>query len=303
MLQQRPLMYYIIVTHDNLNFALRGDRTALCSYENLLSFLAALSILLILVRRDFFRNDHRHNVRLPLLFGVQFLILWIFHHRYRVVLLPNIVIVVCCGSILADICFFQIAFVGLESFTRVSLILTSQLERVLTWMQDRDRWTCLLHLAELLIRLGSTFKVVYCLWFGCSRRWPWHVTDVTETRYSTRIVAFLIAARVLARVIETCLVLRCWLGEQLIRVSGRVSSQLRTAYFGLMASCCRLLSLRPLRWVEHRLLFLLLRRHGSRCATAQIILGVIGHLGSNCVTLLRCREVVLALPYACCQLA
>lgn len=68
-------MYYIIVTHDNLNFALRGDRTALCSYENLLSFLAALSILLILVRRDFFRNDHRHNVRLPLLFGVQFLIL------------------------------------------------------------------------------------------------------------------------------------------------------------------------------------------------------------------------------------
>ena len=134
MLQQRPLMYYIIVTHDNLNFALRGDRTALCSYEiSLLSFLAALSILLVLVRRDFFRNDHRHNVRLPLLFGVQFLILKVFHHSYRVVLLPNFVIVVVrCGSILADISFFQIAFVGLESFTRVSLILTSQLERVLT---------------------------------------------------------------------------------------------------------------------------------------------------------------------------
>lgn len=134
MLQQRPLMYYIIVTHDNLNFALRGDCTALCSYENsLLSFLAALSILLVFVRRDFFRNDHRHNVRLPLLFGVQFLILGVFHHSYRVVLLPNFVIVVVrCGSILADISFFQIAFVGLESFTRVSLILTSQLERVLT---------------------------------------------------------------------------------------------------------------------------------------------------------------------------
>lgn len=134
MLQQRPLMYYIIVTHDNLNFALRGDCTALCSYENsLLSFLAALSILLVFVRRDFFRNDHRHNVRLPLLFGVQFLILGVFHHSYRVVLLPNfVIVVVCCGSILADISFFQIAFVGLESFTRVSLILTSQLERVLT---------------------------------------------------------------------------------------------------------------------------------------------------------------------------
>ena len=135
MLQQRPLMYYIIVTQVNLNFALRGDRTALCSYEySLLSFLAALSILLVLVRREFFRNDHRHNVRLPLLFGVQFLILGIFHHSYRVVLLPNVVIIVVfrCGSILADISFFQIAFVGLESFTRVSLILTSQLERVLT---------------------------------------------------------------------------------------------------------------------------------------------------------------------------
>ena len=135
MLQQRPLMYYIIVTQVNLNFALRGDRTALCSYEySLLSFLAALSILLVLVCRDFFRNDHRHNVRLPLLFGVQFLILGIFHHSYRVVLLPNVVIIVVfrCGSILADISFFQIAFVGLESFTRVSLILTSQLERVLT---------------------------------------------------------------------------------------------------------------------------------------------------------------------------
>ena len=59
----------------------------------------------------------------------------------------------------------------------------------------------------------------------------------------------------------------------------------------------------PLRCVEHRLLFLLLRRHGSRCDTAQIILGVYGHLGSNCVTLLRCRKVVLALPYARSQLA
>ena len=76
MLQQRPLMYYIIVTHVNLNFALRRACAAFCSYKNiLLFFLAALCILLVLVRRDFFRNDHRHNVRLPLLFGVQFLIL------------------------------------------------------------------------------------------------------------------------------------------------------------------------------------------------------------------------------------
>ena len=51
MLQHRPLMYYIIVAHNNLNFTLRGARAALCRYENiiLLSLIAALSILLVLV--------------------------------------------------------------------------------------------------------------------------------------------------------------------------------------------------------------------------------------------------------------
>ena len=77
MLQHRPLMYYIIVAHNNLNFALRGARAALCRYENiiLLSLLAAFSILLVLVRRDFLRDDHWQSVRLRSLFGVQFLIL------------------------------------------------------------------------------------------------------------------------------------------------------------------------------------------------------------------------------------
>ena len=76
MLQRRPLMYYIIVTHDNLNFALGGGRTALCICEAmlfLLSFFSALGLLIVLVIRNFFRDYHRQSV--SLLISEHFLIL------------------------------------------------------------------------------------------------------------------------------------------------------------------------------------------------------------------------------------
>lgn len=94
MFQCRSLMYNIIVTHIYLDFSLWRGRTALCSYKNVILLFSVLCILLVLVRRDLLCYNDLQSVWFLLLFDKHLLILWIFHHSHRVILLSDLVIMI-----------------------------------------------------------------------------------------------------------------------------------------------------------------------------------------------------------------